>query len=80
MAKSRGQSDIQGLLASKAMDQVADYARRGRRHEKLSLNKLTDQWRAAFAAMADRPHDAKANAIQNDLSSEFSKVSSRPRA
>jgi hypothetical protein len=56
---------------SKAADQQASYAARGREFEKLSGDDLTARWRLAFAAVADQPLEPTTEGLEADLASEF---------
>jgi hypothetical protein len=65
------QDDVEGFLASKRMDQLADYVSRGQAFKQLSDDELSDRWLMAFKAMADAPSDEGKRARKEDFDSEF---------
>lgn len=72
MTKRRSiKDDVEGWLASKATDGLADYAARGRKHQHLTDDELLNAWRKAFAHMADDVRDYGRRAATDDLKSEF---------
>jgi outer membrane murein-binding lipoprotein Lpp len=66
------QDEVLAFIESNKVDRVADYARRGRQHSRLSDDALVAAWKTAFQAMASDPHSAELRAVESDLDSEIS--------
>jgi hypothetical protein len=63
--------DVLSFLGDQRIDQVADYANRGRRHRDLSDAWLLETWLAAFRTMAANPLSEQARADEIDLAAEL---------
>jgi hypothetical protein len=70
---SDGDADIQvGLwIDSESVEDVADYAERGRKHAALSDGELTAAWVQAFRNFAQDFHNEELQAAPTDYSAEF---------
>jgi hypothetical protein len=63
--------DVESWITSEAADKIADYANRGRKHQHLTDEVLTAQWREAFRLMADDVRDYNRRAAEDDFKAEF---------
>src|SRR5262245_44599230 len=63
--------DVELFLANEQVDQIADYASRGRLYEQLTDGELAEKWIHAFKLFADAPSDERRRAIEIDLKAEF---------
>jgi hypothetical protein len=63
--------DLSGYLASKTLDEDAQYVARGRMHRQLSKEELIAKWAAAFRRMADEPLDRCLRSSEEDLAAEL---------
>jgi hypothetical protein len=63
--------DMLSWFASDSVDQVADYAARGRRHSSLENDALFEAWKHAMRAMAAQPERPEHRALEKDLSAEI---------
>jgi hypothetical protein len=63
--------DVELFLANEQVDQIADYASRGRVYERLTDGELAEKWINAFRQFADAPSDERRRAIEIDLKAEF---------
>jgi hypothetical protein len=70
-APSSVDDDVTGFLASRALDNQADYVARGRAQKDLSEKELTEKWVQAFRRMADDPRNRESRVFECDLESEF---------
>jgi hypothetical protein len=70
--------DVEMFLAIQQVDQIADYASRGRVHERLTDQQLGKKWVGAFRRCAHAPSDEQRRAIENDLKAEFQLRSIEP--
>jgi len=68
---TEGDRDVELFLANEQMDQIADYASRGRVYERLTEGELVEKWIHAFRLVADAPSDEHGRAIETDLRAEF---------
>ena len=69
--KSSVDDDADGFLASKRIDDLADYIARGRLHKNLSDQELTEKWVQAFKRVAEDPRNPDVRAACYDLEAEF---------
>jgi hypothetical protein len=76
--RSSGSDDVEGWLASKGSDRLADYAARGRKHQNLTIEELTVAWIHAFRSMVDNVRDPERRAIEEDFKSELLLRKSEP--
>ena len=63
--------DVELFLANEQVDQIVDYASRGRLYERLTDGELAEKWIHAFRLFADAPSDERRRAIEIDLKAEF---------
>jgi CRISPR/Cas system CSM-associated protein Csm2 small subunit len=70
--------DVEGWLASKGSDRLADYATRGRKHQNLTIEELTAAWVHAFRSMVDNVRDPERRAVEEDFTSELLLRKSEP--
>ena len=70
--------DLKLFMANEQIDQIADYASRGRIYERLTDDELTERWIGAFKKFADAPSDQRRRAIEIDLKAEFQLRSTEP--
>ena len=70
--------DVKLFIANEQIDQIADYASRGRIYERLTDDELTEKWIRAFKQFADAPSDQRRRAIEIDLKAEFQLRSTEP--
>jgi hypothetical protein len=76
--KTSVSDDVEGWLASRGSDRLADYAARGRKHQNLTIEELTAAWMQAFRNMADNVRDPARWVIEEDFKSEFFLRKSEP--
>jgi hypothetical protein len=69
--KDSMKDDVEGWIASNSTDRIADYAARGRKHQRLTDDELTAAWVAAFRGMADNVADHKWRDEEEDAKSEM---------
>jgi len=69
---------VELYLANEQVDQIADYAQRGRKYERLTDGELAEKWIHAFRLFADAPSDERRRALEIDLKAEFQLRSSEP--
>src|SRR5262245_7162192 len=69
--RTEADRDVELFLANEQMDQIADYASRGRIYEQLTDGELAEKWMHAFRLFADAPSDERRRAIEIDLKAEF---------
>ena len=73
--RSAGRSDAEGdlemFLASQQLDQIADYASRGRVHERLTDQQLAKNWINAIRQRAHASSNEQREAIESDLKAEL---------
>jgi len=65
-------------MANEQVDQIADYANRGRVYERLTDGELAQKWIQAFRLFANAPADERRRAIEIDLKAEFQLRSIEP--
>ena len=63
--------DVELFMANEQVDQIADYANRGRVYERLTDGELAQKWIQAFRLFANAPSDERRRAIEIDLKAEF---------
>ena len=63
--------DVEGWLSSSSTDQAADYATKGRKHQRLTDDELTAAWLFAFKCMAEDLRDKHRLDEYSDLRSEM---------
>ena len=66
------------FLAIQRVDQIADYASRGRVHERLTDRQLAKKWINAIRQCAHASSDEKRRSIESDLKAEFQLRSIEP--
>jgi hypothetical protein len=64
-------SEMKALLASKAVDQIADYNQRGRSYKALPNEGLVQSWRSIWNELAVEPLNENKRDVQADISAEF---------
>jgi hypothetical protein len=69
--RTEADRDVELFLANEQVDQIADYASRGRIYERLTDAELAEKWIHAFRLFADAPSDERRRAIEIDLKAEF---------
>ncbi len=69
-AESTMRAAVMSFLESKAVDEIADYLSRGRRHASLQNSELLSAWKAALWAMAKDPLSDDIRADYSDLNAE----------
>ena len=69
--RTQADRDVELFLANEQVDQIADYASRGRLYERLTDGELAEKWIHAFRLFADAPSDERRRAIEIDLKAEF---------
>ena len=69
--RTEADRDVELFLANQQVDQIADYASRGRVYERLTDGELAEKWINAFRQFADAPSDERRRAIETDLKAEF---------
>ena len=69
--RTEADRDVELFLANEQVDQIADYASRGRAYERLTDGELAEKWINAFRQFADAPSDERRRAIEMDLKAEF---------
>ncbi len=65
------EEDVEGWLSSSSTDQAADYATKGRKHQRLTDDELTAAWLFAFKCMAEDLRDKHRLDEYSDLRSEM---------
>jgi hypothetical protein len=70
-ARTEADRDVELFLANEQVNQIADYASRGRLYERLTDGELAEKWIHAFKLFADAPSDERRRAIEIDLKAEF---------
>jgi hypothetical protein len=76
--RTEADRDVELFLANQQVDQIADYASRGRVYERLTDGELAEKWIHAFRQFADAPSDERKRAIEIDLKAEFQLRSIEP--
>ena len=76
--RTDAERDVELYLANEQVDQIADYAQRGRKYERLTDGELAEKWIHAFRLFADAPSDERRRALEIDLKAEFQLRSSEP--
>jgi hypothetical protein len=76
--RSSVSDDLEGWLASRGSDRLADYAARGRKHQNLTIGELTAAWVHAFRSIVDKVRDPERRAIEEDFASELLLRKSEP--
>jgi hypothetical protein len=76
--RTDAERDVELFLANEQVDQIADYASRGRAYERLTDGELAEKWIHAFRLFADAPSDERRRAIEIDLKAEFQLRSIEP--
>jgi len=71
-------SQMKAFLASKAVDQVSDYCRRGRMHCNVSDEELVRLWKTIWSDLAADPLSEAKRDIQGDIAAEFSLRNKEP--
>ena len=69
--RTEADRDVELFLANEQVDQIADYASRGRIYERLTDGELAEKWIHTFRLFADAPSDERRRAIEIDLKAEF---------
>jgi hypothetical protein len=69
--RTEAERDVELFLANEQVDQIADYASRGRIYERLTDGELAEKWIHGFRLVADAPSDERRRAIETDLRAEF---------
>ena len=69
--RTEADRDVELFMANEQVDQIADYANRGRIYERLTDGELAEKWIQAFRRFADGPSDERRRAIEIDLKAEF---------
>ena len=69
--RTEADRDVELFMANEQVDQIADYASRGRVYERLTDGELAEKWIQAFRLFADAPSDERRRAIEIDLKAEF---------
>ena len=69
--RTEADRDAELFLANEQVDQIADYASRGRLYKRLTDGELAEKWIHAFRLFADAPSDERRRAIEIDLKAEF---------
>jgi hypothetical protein len=64
-------TDLESLLASKSLDNIADYVVRGRRYSRLQDEELFAAWKDAMRAFSVQPFDEKLRTPHHDLYCEI---------
>jgi hypothetical protein len=64
-------SEMKALLASKAVDQIADYNQRGRSYKALPNEGLVQLWQSIWNELAVEPLNENKRDVQADISAEF---------
>ena len=64
--------EMEALLASNAVDQIAEYTHRGRKYQGVSEADLHRLWQSIWRAMANQPGNLSNQSVQTDLVSEYS--------
>ena len=70
--------DVEEFLISDEVERVADYAKRGRKHQRMTDEELSTAWKVAFTHMADNIRDNQRRAVTNDFDAEFSLQGQEP--
>ena len=76
--RTEADRDVELFLANEQVDQIADYASRGRVYERLTDGELAEKWIHTFRLFADAPSDERRRAIEIDLKAEFQLRSIEP--
>ena len=69
--RTEADRDVELFLANERVDQIADYASRGRLYERLTDGQLAEKWIHAFRLFAHAPSDERRRAMEIDLKAEF---------
>ena len=70
--------ELEMFLAIQRVDQIGDYASRGRTHERLTDQQLARKWIDAIRQCAHASSDEQRRAIESDLKAEFQLRSIEP--
>ena len=76
--RADAERDLEMFLAIQRVDQIADYASRGRVHERLTDQQLAKKWTNAIRQCAHTASDEQRRAIESDLKAEFQLRSIEP--
>ena len=76
--RADAERDLEMFLAIQRVDQIADYASRGRVHERLTNQQLVKKWINAIRQCAHAASDEQRRAIESDLKAEFQLRSIEP--
>jgi hypothetical protein len=76
--RTDAERDLEIFLAIEQVDQIADYASRGRVHERLTDQQLAKKWINAIRQCAHASTDEQRRAIASDLKAEFQLRSIEP--
>ena len=71
MNPDRDHQEIKGWLRSSGLDDIADYATRGRKHRDLSPDDLSAAWVHAYERLATEFTNRDVLLVQNDLTAEY---------
>src|SRR5262245_10602077 len=69
--RTEADRDVELFLANERVDQIADYASRGRLYERLTDGELAEKWIYTFRLCADAPSDQRRRATEIDLKADF---------
>ena len=76
--RADAERDLEMFLAIQQLDRIADYASRGRVHERLTDQQLAEQWVNAIRQCAHASFDEQRRAFETDLKAEFQLRSIEP--
>ena len=76
--RADAERDLEMFLAIQRVDQIADYASRGRVHERLTDRQLAKKWINTIRQCARASSDEKRRSIESDLKAEFQLRSIEP--